>query len=910
MSYSGFGGQIPIEISNLTGLDTLDLTSSSLFQVSTLKLENPNLMTLIQNLSNLRVLYLDGVDLSAGGSEWCKALSSSLINLRVLSLSECSLTGPLDSSLVKLKYLLELRLDNNNFSSPVPKEFADFSNLTLLHLSNSRLFGEFPQSILQISTLQTLDLSNNMLLQGSLPDFQSIRPFRTLVLRDTNFSGALPSSIGYLKNLSRLDLASCNFGGPIPNSIEQLTQLTDMDLSSNKFVGPIPSFSLLKNLTVLNLAHNRLNSSLASTKWEELSKLVNLDLRNNSLTGNIPLSLFHLPSIQGIHLCYNQFTGSLNDLSKVSSFLLDTLDLTSNQLGGPFPLSFFELEGLKDLSLSFNNFTGKLILDMFQRLKYITRLELSSNSLSVETTSAFPALPRMYVLELASCKLKRFPGFLRNQYELISLDLSDNELEGQIPLWIWDHSGLTKLNLSCNSLVGFEGSPQNLSSRLFLLDIHSNKFQGPLTFFPPSAAYLDFSNNNFSSVLPLDIGNYLGVTIFFSLSRNHIHGRIPESICNALSLLVLDLSHNNLSGTIPQSRTEMINSLAVLNLKQNAFKGSIPNIFLNTCALKTLDLSENDIGGQVPSSLSNCRDLEVLDLGNNQIFDMFPCQLKNISTLRVLILRSNQFYGNFGCPESNGSWPNLQIIDLSRNNFSGDLPGKVLIEWKAMVDEEDYSKSRANHLHFSFFEFSYVNYQDRVTVGSKSLEVELTKILTIFTSIDFSCNNFHGHIPAEIGELKALYLLNLSHNALSGEIPSSIGNLIELGSLDLSSNLLSGKIPSELSRLTFLSILNLSYNLLVGKIPIGSQIQTFALDSFVGNEGLCGSPLRKECGIAIKPSSSDTIMEASEDEFEWTYIISALGFIPGVITGVIAGLYVWDKRSNTLMRWASKKRRV
>ncbi|XP_023529179.1 receptor like protein 42-like [Cucurbita pepo subsp. pepo] len=909
MSNSGFGGQIPIGISSLTGLVMLDLTGSFLFQPLTLKLENPNLTSLVNNLTNLRALYLDGVDLSAAGREWCKALSSSLHNLRVLSLSDCSLSGPLDSSLAKLQNLSEIRLDSNFFSSPVPKEFADFPNLTSLHLSNSRLFGEFPQRIFQVSTLQTLDLSLNLLLKGSLPDFQFNGSLQVLLLRVTNFSGELPNSIGYFKNLTRLDLESCNFGGSIPNSIEKLTQLTYMDLSSNRFVGPIPSLSLLKNLTVLNLAHNGLNGSMLSTEWEELSNLVNLDLRNNSLTGNVPLSLFHHPAIQKIHLSYNQFTGSLNELADVSSFLLDTLTLKSNRLGGPFPLSFFKLRGLNILSLSFNNFTGKLKLDMFKQLKNMTRLELSSNSLSVETesTDSSSTFPQMTTLKLASCKLKKFPDFLKTQSLLNSLDLSDNELQGKVPLWIWGLRTVSQLNLSCNSLAGFEGSPKNLSSRLYLLDLHSNKFEGPLSFFPPSPTYLDFSNNSFSSVIPPAVGNYLASTIFFSLSRNSFEGSIPESICNTINLKVLDLSSNNLSGMLPQCLTQRTDHLVVLNLRGNALNGPIPISFPVNCSLRTLDLSGNNIEGELPKSLSNCRHLEVLDIGNNQIQDIFPCPLKNISTLRVLVLRSNKFHGRFGCQESNGSWESLQIVDISRNNFNGSISGKSIVKWKAMVNEEDYSKSRAIHLRFSFFKFSSVNYQDTVTITSKGLNVELKKILTIFTSIDFSCNHFDGQIPIEVGQLRALYLLNLSHNSLSGEIPSSIGNLSQLGSLDLSNNRLNGIIPSDLARLSFLGVLNLSYNLLVGKIPIGPQIQTFSPDSFVGNEGLCGSPLPKECKTDIRPSS-DTRTSAggvSENEFEWKYIIITFGFISGAITGAIAGLWVWEKKSDTLMRWAS-----
>ncbi|XP_023528711.1 receptor-like protein 12 [Cucurbita pepo subsp. pepo] len=896
MSNSGFGGQIPIEISSLTGLVMLDLTSSSLFQASTLKLENPNLTTLVHNLSNLRVLYLDGVDLSAAGSEWCKALSSSLHNLRALSLSGCSLSGPLDSSLAKLPNLSEIRLDSNNFSSPVPKEFADFPNLTSLHLSNSRLFGEFPQRIFQVSTLQTLDLSLNMLLQGSLPDSQFNGSLQVLLLRNTNFSGELPNCIGYYKNLTRLDLTSCNFGGSIPNSIQKLTQLTYMDLSSNRFVGPIPSLSLLKNLTVLNLAHNRLNGSMLSTKWEELSNLVNLDLRNNSLAGNVPLSIFHLPAIQKIQLCNNQFNGSLNELSNVSSFLLDTLTLESNRLEGPFPSSFFELRGLKILSLSFNNFTGKLNLDMFKQLKNITRLELSSNSLSVETesTNSSSTFPQMTTLKLASCKLKKFPDFLKNQSLLNSLDLSDNELQGKVPLWIWGLRTVSQLNLSCNSLAAFEGSPNDLSSRLYLLDLHSNVFEGPLSVFPPSASYLDFSNNSFSSVIPPAVGNYLASTVFLSLSRNSFEGSIPESICNATSLQVLDLSSNNLRGMFPQCLTQRTDNLVVLNLRGNALNGSIPNTFPVTCSLRTLDLSVNNIEGKVPKSLSNCRQLEVLDLGNNQIQDVFPCPLKNISTLRVLVLRSNKFHGKFGCHEINGTWKSLQIVDISRNNFNGSISGKCIVKWKAMVNEEDYSKSRANHLRFNFFKFSSVNYQDTVTITSKGLDVELQKILTVYTSIDFSCNSFDGQIPIEVGQLRALYVLNLSHNSLSGEIPSSIGNLSQLGSLDLSSNRLSGTIPAQLAKLSFLGVLNLSYNLLVGMIPNGPQIQTFSPDSFAGNPGLCGAPLAKECKTTTHSTSDTRFSESSSAaDADWQFIFIGVGFGVGA-AAVVAPLMFLD----------------
>jgi len=87
----------------------------------------------------------------------------------------------------------------------------------------------------------------------------------------------------------------------------------------------------------------------------------------------------------------------------------------------------------------------------------------------------------------------------------------------------------------------------------------------------------------------------------------------------------------------------------------------------------------------------------------------------------------------------------------------------------------------------------------------------------------------------------------LSYNSLSGHISSSIRNLKNLESLDLSENSFNGEIPTELASLSFLAYLNLSFNHLVGEIPKGTQIQSFDVDSFEGNEELCGVSLVHSC---------------------------------------------------------------
>lgn len=148
-------------------------------------------------------------------------ISSSLPNLRVLSLSNSNLFGPIDISLLKLHSVSINHLDYNDLSIEVLEFLSNFRLLTSFHLRISRLHGSLPNKIFQVPILQTIDLSVNPQLQGFLPDFPK-NGFHSLVLREANFTGLLPNHIGGPKMLSSIDVSSCNFIGSITRSMEPL----------------------------------------------------------------------------------------------------------------------------------------------------------------------------------------------------------------------------------------------------------------------------------------------------------------------------------------------------------------------------------------------------------------------------------------------------------------------------------------------------------------------------------------------------------------------------------------------------------------------------------------------------------------------------------------------------------------
>jgi len=814
-----------------------------------------------------------------------------LRGLEELTMSNCNLTGPLDSSLSRLENLSIIILDGNNFSSPVPETFSNFRNLTTLSLESCGLTGKFPQQIFQRGTLSFIDLTFNSNLHGSFPEFPFNGSLQTLRVSKTSFSGAFPYTIGNMRHLSELDLSNSKFNGILPNSLSNLTELRYIDLSFNNFTGPIPSFGMAKNLAHLDLSHNRLSGAIpSSSHFEGLHSLVSINLRDNSINGSIPSSLFALTLLQVIQLSSNRFS-KFEEFINVPSSVINTLDLSSNNLSGSFPTSIFQLHSLSVLDLSSNRLNGLLQLDELLELRNLTALDLSYNNISINVNvenADHISFSNISTLRLASCNLKTFPSFLRNKSKLNILDLSNNQIQGKVPNWIWKLQNLQSLNVSHNMFNDLEGPLQNLTSNLVALDLHNNQLKGPIPV-PEFASYLDYSMNKFDSVIPQDIGNYLSFTTFLSLSNNTLHGTIPLSLCNASNLQVLDISINNISGTIPSCLMTITQTLVVLNLKMNNLIGTIPDVFPPSCVLRTLDLQKNNLHGQIPKSLVKCSALEVLDLAQNNIIDIFPCLLKNISTIRVIVLRNNKFHGHIGCPKTNGTWHRLQIVDLAFNNFSGKLPGKCFTTWEAMRSDENQADCKVKHVQFEVLQFGQIYYQDSVTVTSKGQQMEYVKILTVFTAIDLSSNHFEGEIPNQLFDFKALYVLNLSNNALTGQISSSIGNLKQLESLDLSTNSLEGEIPTQISTLSFLSFLNLSFNHLSGEIPTGTQIQSFSESSFIGNEKLYGPPLTTNNATNRSLPTTESVMK-----FDWQYVSTGIGF--GVGAGVVfAPLMFWER---------------
>ncbi|KAI6691012.1 hypothetical protein NL676_027840 [Syzygium grande] len=336
---------------------------------------------LLQNLTMLRVLILDGLNMS--GIDVTR-LSNLPPSLEVLSLCSCKLHGTLAANVYHLPKLICLNLSGNKELLGYLPESTWNNSLKVLDLSSTGFNGVLPESIGNLHSLQILWLNR------------------------CSFTGSIPSSLGNLTRLTHLELSHNEFSGQVPPTLSNLDQLSLLDLSSNNFIGPIPDvFDNKTRLLLLDFSHNLFKGPIPPS-IKNLSNLARLDISNNVIGGFIPSSLFSLPSLTSLDLSNNELSGHIGEF--LAAPALDHVDLSGNQLCGSVPSSIFQLRNLTYLSISANNLTGVLDLQLLSRLESLTNLDLSDNIFSLSNSeNTEHVLPSLLSISLSGAKLRKCP---------------------------------------------------------------------------------------------------------------------------------------------------------------------------------------------------------------------------------------------------------------------------------------------------------------------------------------------------------------------------------------------------------------------------------------------------------------------------------------------------------------------
>ncbi|KAG2322156.1 hypothetical protein Bca52824_015369 [Brassica carinata] len=598
-----FVGQFPLCLTSLTGLRVLDLSSNQLsgklpseihnlesleyFLLSDNGFEGVFSFGLLSNLSELKVFKLDSQSNSlqvVSDTSWKPKFQLNVIELRSCNLEKNnSFTSfQLPKSAHKLLFL---NISDNEFTHIFPENIGwTLPHLKYMNLANNGFQGNVPSSLGNIKSIEYMDISHNS-FSGKLPQSfgKGCYSLGVLKMSHNKLSGDVFPESWNFSFVNVLYMDNNQFTGKIGQGLRNMRSLVLLDISNNNLTGVIPNW------------------------FDEIPYIGALLVSNNLLEGEIPISLFRTPSLQLLDLSANNLSGNIPPQANFLQVLLlqdnilsgviqDTLignvtvlDLRNNRLLGNIP-DFINTQSIRILILRGNNLTGRIPRQLLcDRLRNIHFLDLSNNRLSgsipsclsntsvaIGSTESSPGS----LMETASFSRKIYVGAYVKS--LLMLDQLST---------LYNYKEATKLKVQLATKHRYDDYMGQNLELFFGLDLSANELTGEI---PVELGglmefhTLNFSHNKLSGAIPESFSGMKNMESL-DLSYNKLQGWIPPQLTELSSLAIFNVSFNNLSGVIPQGK--QFNTFDTGSYLSNPLLCGKPT--RRNCDSKTIDAQDN-----------------------------------------------------------------------------------------------------------------------------------------------------------------------------------------------------------------------------------------------------------------------------------------------------------------------------
>lgn len=283
-------------------------------------------------------------------------------------------------------------------------------------------------------------------------------------LKGNALKGAFPSNLASFQNLKNLDLSNNQLSGDVSVSIASLAKLVRLDISNNRLTGdPAMALSNFSKLQEVSLGNNKFVINNVDNLLQSSSVLEILNLSNLDLTA-VPQKISGYTKLTNLDLSNNKITGGFNNLRSLIN--LQNLSLAGNQLSS-IPSDILVLNKLLSLDLSNNKLSTLTGLNNFQNLEW---LSLENNEL-IQIPVELKQITKLYHLNLGRNKINTAYANLTHFKNLQQLFLNDNKMSGAFPSELLTLSNLMMLSVANNNLEG--SIPNNIPS---ICDLSNNRF--------------------------------------------------------------------------------------------------------------------------------------------------------------------------------------------------------------------------------------------------------------------------------------------------------------------------------------------------------------------------------------------------------------------------------------------------
>ncbi|KAG6511446.1 receptor-like protein EIX2 [Zingiber officinale] len=557
MSSNEFYGCIPSALGNLVNLEELHLFDNNISgQIPENIGRLHNLMYFDATMNNLMgqlplsladLCNLENLDLSKNN------IGGELTNL-LDGLSKC----PQGS---KLQYFA---MSDNKFIGSIPSSLGQLTQLEFLVISSNLLQGNMTDShFSQLTNLKSLDISYNslnlILLDDWLPPFHAYQIYMSYCHLGTR----IPSWIQTQTTLRFLSLSGVGLYGNIPSWFSDFifnTSLVYLDISSNTLTGQLPS-----SLSIyMDLSNNSFEGTIP-LNYRNPEAVHILLLSNNYINGCLPAFFCNFTMLRILHLSNNYLSGEVPNCNGSYPISLHSLHMNNNNLSGPFPSVLRNYKELVTLDLGGNIFSGKIPNWVGRSFPLLKFLRLSLNSFDHAIPTNIGNLTSLQVLDLSFNNLiGTIPSSISNFSSMIvKQNYTDHLLYVEIQYnnpyhYLFYRGGAPLMGNSFkdNIIITAKGLTNEYTSALSAvasIDLSNNNISGEIPKEITKLHGLDFlnlSNNHLTGRIPENIGAMKELESL-DLSMNYLMGEIPAELSTLSFLESLNLSHNNLSGRIP-----------------------------------------------------------------------------------------------------------------------------------------------------------------------------------------------------------------------------------------------------------------------------------------------------------------------------------------------------------------------
>ncbi len=543
--------------------------------------------------------------------------------------------------------------------------------------------------------VRSITLTNNN-LDGVIPEELGVLgKLFTLNLNDNNLRGTIPASLGNLKDLTRLQLANNRLSGGLAAALGGLTKVSILELNSNALVGEIPAEIVnISGASAFNINYNGLftnnpavnagiSAKPASIIWASTQTRYPLNITVSNIkptTATVVWSPISYTSNGGNYFLLigkqaNVYTDTITMGNKgTNQFELTNLEAGTNY---HFAIQSFTPEHLDNKNqirsaLSPNQaFSTPAILTTLERNALIAIFNSTGgNSWTTQTNwktnpSTFNIVGTEGTWHGVKLELAGSSGFLT----VTELDLSFNNLTGEIPPAVYELVNLKKLKLNGNRLTGAVSTNISTLSVLTELRLDQNALIGPLT-------------NSFQILQNLNVLNLRFNGLYTSNDPlNTFITTLDADWKNTQTIAPSNFSSEELSPTSTKISWTPIQYTGNDGFYILKF-GTVPGVYTETIPTSNKSISEITLNNLNPAG--------------TYFMAMQTVTQPHQNNLNMITSENSAEFQFFALPP-----PPPQVILTAPANESRNLPLNLNLRWEGQLGIQDYQLQLSRNISFT-----------------------------------------------------------------------------------------------------------------------------------------------------------------------------------------------------------------